>query len=411
MSDAPAIDAGRVIADLRELDRLTGGERGARRVAWGPVWREARDWLRGLSADLGAETTRDAAGNEFHRLPGTAGGPAVAVGSHLDSVPDGGWLDGALGVLAGLGCLRAWASHGERPPRDLILCDWSDEEGSRFGHSLLGSSAAVGTLDADAAEALTDAGGTTLGEALRDNGLDPARLGDAAGALPGLAAYLELHIEQGPVLESEGLAVAAVRGTAGVERFGLRITGRGSHAGTTPMDQRRDAGLAAAETALEAERAAIDAGGVATAGRLDLSPGATTIVPGEAELLLDLRNPREGALGAMLDRVTEFAGAAAARRGCSVAIEPIWRIEPIGFDPGLVAIVSEEVASRAGRTEPLTSGALHDAANLARRVPVAMVFASSTAGLSHNAAEDTPEADLRLAIEAFGAGVNRVLAG
>ncbi|UJA21470.1 Zn-dependent hydrolase [Thermoleophilia bacterium SCSIO 60948] len=405
-----AIDAARVIAELRELDRLTGGPGGAWRVAWGPVWREAREWLGALTAELGCETWRDSAGNEFHRLRGAADGHAVAVGSHLDSVADGGWLDGALGVVAGLGCVRAWAEAGG-PPRDIVLCDWADEEGSRFGHSLLGSSAAAGTLDAGAAAELTDADGVTLGEALAENGLDAARLGDAESERPNLGAYLELHIEQGPVLESEGLAASAVRGTAGVERFGLRFGGRASHAGTTPMDQRRDAGLAAAGTALETERVAIDLGGVATAGRLELSPGATTIIPGEAELLVDLRHPDPDLLGEMLARVRGFADLAASERGCSVAMEPIWRIAPIAFDAGLVALAGEAVCeSERGRAEPLTSGALHDAANVALWAPVAMVFSSSIGGLSHNRDEDTSEEDLRIAIEAYGATVGRVLA-
>nr|MBA2239660.1 hydantoinase/carbamoylase family amidase [Solirubrobacterales bacterium] len=250
----PAIDSGRVIADLRELDRLTADPSGAMRVCWTESWRRARELLGERLTELGIKPRRDSAGNLWARLEGRSDAPALAVGSHLDSVPGGGWLDGALGVMAGLGALRSWIEAGERPPRTMLLVDWADEEGARFGRSLFGSSAWSGTLDVEAVARLRDADGVGLAEALAENGLELERVLAASRDRPELAGYLELHIEQGPVLESEGLAAAAVCGCAGVERQRLRFAGRASHAGTTPMDSRRDAGLAAAETMLAAER-------------------------------------------------------------------------------------------------------------------------------------------------------------
>lgn len=408
---APAIDAGRVLADLRELDERTGGPGGARRVCWSAEWRRARELLAERLGELGLQPRRDPAGNLWARLEGSAAGAeAVAVGSHLDSVAAGGWLDGALGVMAALGALRAWSEAGEPPPRDLLLVDWADEEGSRFGRSLFGSSAFAGRLDVAAVAGLRDAEGSSISDALAENGLDLERVPLAAERRPALAAYLELHIEQGPVLESEGVAAAAVRGCAGVERHRLRFAGQSSHAGTTPMSSRHDAGLAAAETMLAAERVALEHGGVATCGGLELSPGAVTIVPGGAELLVDLRHPEPGALAAMLAETLAAGERAASERGCELGQpEPLFQIEPVAFDPELVDVARQAVAARGGRERPLTSGALHDAAEVARLAPVAMIFSSSLGGLSHHRDEDTPEPHLRLAIEAYGETVNAAL--
>jgi hydantoinase/carbamoylase family amidase len=410
MGDAPAIDAARVIADLRELARRTGDAGGAQRVAWTETWRDARDFLGELLAELDLEPERDAAGNLWATLRGAdPDAPALAVGSHVDSVPDGGWLDGALGVMAALGALRAWATAGSPPHRSLCLVDWADEEGARFGRSLLGSSAFSGTLDTAEVAALRDAEGVTLAEALAENGIELERAPEAGARAATLGAYLELHIEQGPVLEAEGLAVAAVRGCAGVERKRIRFAGQAAHAGTTPMGARSDAGLAAAETALAVERIAFERGGVGTIGGLALEPGIPTAVPGRAELLVDLRHPDAAELEAMLGEVRAAAAAHAAERGCSCEEEPIWRIEPIPFDDRLVELATEAAVAAGGRTDPLTSGALHDAAEAARVVPAAMMFCPSRAGLSHTVEEDTAEADLATAIEAYGELVDRLL--
>ena len=389
-------DPNRVIADLRELDRLTGGPDGARRVCWTPEWERARELLRRRLAEIdGVDVEIDSAANLWARLPGDQDG-TLAVGSHLDSVPAGGWLDGALGVMAALEVLRCGA-ESKAPRRSIVLVDFADEEGARFGRSLFGSSAVAGTLEAAAVAGLRDAEGRTLRDVVAEHGVDLDRAGEAARRRDGLTAYLELHIEQGPVLEREEIPVAAVSGTFGVERHRLLFTGQVAHAGTTPMPLRRDAGLAAARTALAVEEIAHEHAGVGTTGALRLEPGIPTAVPGRAELLVDLRHAEAEPLAAMLDQVRAAAGEAAAARGCGLESVEVWRIEPIPFDERLVAAAQQ--AAGTGRTIP--SGALHDAAEMARHVPAAMMFTSSTAGLSHAREEDTPEPHLERAIDAF----------
>jgi N-carbamoyl-L-amino-acid hydrolase len=398
-------DPRRVIADLRELDDRTGGPSGARRVCWTEEWTAARAFLRERLDDVdGVEVEHDEAGNLWARRAGRRD-ETVAVGSHLDSVPNGGWLDGALGVMAALEVLRVAAEDGSE--RSVALVDFADEEGALFGRSLFGSSAVAGTLDPAAVESLTDADGRPIREVLAGHGVDLAAAPRAARMRGGLAAYLELHIEQGPVLESEGIGAAAVTGTVGVERHRLRFEGQAAHAGTTPMEQRRDAGLAAATTALAVEEVAGRLEGVGTGGALRLHPGIVTAVPGSAELSVDLRHPRREPLAAMLEDVREAAGAAARNRGCSVSEEEIWSIEPIEFDERIV----EAVRVAAGTDRELASGALHDAAEMARHVPTAMVFTSSTGGLSHTKEEDTPEPHLERAIAAYSEVARRLIAG
>jgi len=403
--DDPRVDAGRVIADLRELDRRTGGRGGAQRLCWGPEWRAARDFLAELLSELGVEPDRDEAGNLWAYLGGDHE-PRLALGSHLDSVPSGGWLDGALGVMAALGVLRAWVQSGRHPRRGVALVDWADEEGARFGRSLFGSSAVAGTL---VPEELRDAEGESIASILALNGVELARAPEAVTRRGRLAAYLELHIEQGPVLAAEGLPVAAVSACTGIERHRFRIEGQAAHAGTTPMDKRRDAGLAAADAALRIERLPGREGGVATTGVLKLDPGIATAVPGEAELLVDLRNPDAEALARMLEAVRVAVAGAASERGCEVESEPLWRIEPIDFDPALVEAARESCREVAGSDRVLVSGALHDAAEMARVLPAAMLFCASAGGISHAPQEDTTEDDLTAGIEAFGALANRAL--
>ena len=405
---APRIDPAWVIAQLRELERRTGGEGGARRVAWTEPWLAARSFLAELLAEIDIEPERDEAGNLWAGLKGD-NEPALAVGSHLDSVPAGGWLDGALGVMAGLGVLRSWAAQAERPPRTLALVDWADEEGAQFGHSLFGSSAFAGTLAVDEARRLVDREGNRMEDVLAAAGIDLDRALDAGSRRSRLAAYIELHIEQGPVMEHERLRAAAVAGCVGVERHRLRFIGQAAHAGTTPMDMRSDAGLAAAAAALAIEEIAREHGGTATTGVLELSPGAVTIIPGRAELSVDLRNSDAERLATMLDETRAAGQVAADRRGCDIKFEPLWEIAPTAFDERLVRRAREACAEAAGSDRVLISGALHDAAEVARVLPAAMIFAPSIGGLSHTPVEDTGEADLVAAIEAFGLLASRLL--
>jgi N-carbamoyl-L-amino-acid hydrolase len=398
-----AVDPARVTADLRELARRTSNERGAQRVCWSPVWREARVFLSELLGELGLGWEVDEAGNLWARLEGAdPTAPAVVLGSHVDSVPDGGWLDGALGVIAGVGVLRAWARAGEPPPRPLVLVDWADEEGARFGRSLFGSSAFAGTLDPAELAEFRDAEGREISEVLAENGVELKRAGECSRRREGLGAYLELHIEQGPRMESEGLRAAAVTGCAGVERVRFVFTGQASHAGTTPMAARHDAGLAAAAAALEIERIPGAEGGVATTGELALEPGIPTAIPGRATLSVDLRHPEAEPLARMLEAARAACATAAERRGCELEETPLWRIEPIPFDAGLVFAARRACEQVAGHAASMASGALHDAAEVARVLPAVMLFAPSKRGISHAREEDTDESDLEIALKTYG---------
>lgn len=402
MAKPPAIDAGRVIADLRELQRRTGDKDGGQRVCWGEGWRRAREFLGELLREIGLEFEIDEAGNAWAYLDGESE-PALAVGSHLDSVPNGGWLDGALGVMGAVGVLRAWAGSEGKPPQTIALVDWADEEGARFGRSLFGSSAAAGSFDPAELANARDADGRRAAGVLAENGVELERVLECRSRLERIGSYLELHIEQGPVLEAEGISAAAVSGCAGVERVRLVISGRVAHAGTTPMDARHDPGLAAATTALRVEEIARSEGGVGTVGGMTFEPGIPTAVPGEVSMLVDLRHREAGALARMLESAREAARVSAAERGCDVAEEPVWRIEPISFDPELVALAKEACERVTGTAYELSSGALHDAASMAPHVPTAMIFSPSIGGVSHSPDEGTAEQDLLAAIEAFGA--------
>ena len=409
MTEVARIDAARVIADLRELAQRTSDDGGAQRVAWTETWHDARRFLGELLDEIGASSVTDEAGNLWARVDGDDGDGAIAVGSHIDSVPDGGWLDGALGLMAAVGVLRAHAKDaGSRKP--LVLVDWADEEGSRFGLSLFGSSAFAGELDPDAAAKLTDAGGRTMREVLSESDVDIERAPECSARREGLDAYLELHIEQGPVMEAEGVTIAAVEGCQGIERHRFTFTGQAAHAGTTPMAMRRDAGLAAAACALRVADLPGEHGGVATTGELRLEPGISTAVAGIAALSCDLRNPDADSLTAMLSGAREAASQCAVDHACELAEKLIFRIAPTKFDPDLVAAAADACEAATGSAFRITSGALHDAASVSRVMPAAMMFCPSRGGFSHAKVEDTSDDDLKAAIEAFGDLVSKVLA-
>lgn len=395
----PSYDWERPLKDLKELAELTGGPDGARRLAWSEDWRTAREWLLKKLDETDATVERDVAGNLWATVPGTSD-KVVVVGSHIDAVPHGGWLDGCLGVCAALEVLRA--HKGETPQVTLKLIDWADEEGARFGRSLLGSSAAAGTLEPDAVRHLKDAEGIALPDALAENGIDLDTMGQAE--LPEIAAYLELHIEQGPRLEEAGKPAAAVIGCFGVERHSITFTGKASHAGSTPMNLRHDAFLAAARFGLAARESAIERGGVATIGTVTAEPGIPTIINQRCEVTLDQRAFEPDVLRDMLADVKAAADRIADEDGVTVEWKRIWQIDPIPFDPKLVDLAAQAVGEITGDEDPprLPSGALHDAAEVARRYPTVMVFSSSIDGVSHNPTEDTKEDDLRVALQAYG---------
>lgn len=398
-----------VIDHLRELAERTSDANGAQRVAWGPVWRDARAWLDTRLGQLGLRAEMDAAGNNWITLPGVSP-RTVIIGGHLDSVPNGGWLDGPLGVLAGVEALRRF--QGTRQPVTLAVVDFADEEGARFSRSLLGSSGASGTLVPDSVRHLVDKQGVRLVDALAENGVNLDQMPDARQAL--LArdprAYLELHIEQGPVLEAMDKPTGVVIGTYGVERHVLRFTGQAAHSGSTPVSMRRDAFLAAAETALAcrdiARRLATPEAGpsggiVCTIGTVTVEPGIVTAVPGVCEIALDQRALEPAVLAAALADAREASERAARANGVSVEWRHVWRIEPRRFDPRLIELCAEAAREVTGHAPRLPSGPLHDAVEMGRLMPAVMMFAYSSRGLSHCKEEDTPELYLEQTIEAF----------
>ena len=393
----------RTVDELRELQELTGDENGAQRLAWTDTWEQAREWLRGKLAPIGAEESVDAAGNQWFTLPG-ATDQAVLIGGHIDSVPNGGWLDGALNVVAGVEVMRRLAEEG-RPPVTVRLVNWADEEGARFGRSLFGSSAAAGSMaDQDELRARKDAAGIALPDALTEHGVDLDRAGEAAHELEGAAAYLELHIEQGPVLEAMDLPLGVVLGTFGVERHQVTFRGQAAHAGSTPMDKRRDALAGAARLELEIREIAkrTGDGAVCTMGGVVTKPGIVTSVVETAECLLDQRHLDAGKLAKMLDEAKRASERFAEEEDIDVEWERIWNIEPILFDDALVELAAEAITEVAGTSHRLPSGPLHDAAEVARAgIPTVMVFVQSLRGLSHTKLEDTKEKHLELAVQAL----------
>jgi N-carbamoyl-L-amino-acid hydrolase len=398
-----AVDPKRTVAELKELRELTGDENGAQRVAWTETWERARGWLRELVASTGADESIDAAGNQWFTLRG-ASDRAVLVGGHIDSVPNGGWLDGCLNVVAGAEVLRRVAEEGT-PPVTVRLVNWADEEGARFGRSLFGSSAAAGSMaDQDELRQLVDADGVSLPDAIGAYGVDLDAALDARAELDSAAAYLELHIEQGPVLESLDLPLGVVLGTFGVERHRITWQGQAAHAGSTPMDKRRDALAGAAKLALEIRDIAARTGdgAVCTSGGVVCKPGIVTAVVETAEQLLDQRHLDASKLAAMLADAKSSSERFAAEESVSVEWERIWSIEPILFDETLIGFAEEAITAASGTTHQLPSGPLHDAAEVSRAgVPTVMLFVQSLRGLSHTKLEDTKEEHLELAVAAL----------
>jgi N-carbamoyl-L-amino-acid hydrolase len=396
------LDPKRTVAELKELRGLTSDENGAQRVAFTPTWLAARAWLRGKLEALPVETHADEAGNLWATLRG-AGEQALLIGGHLDSVPNGGWLDGCLNVLAGLEILRRInAEFGGRPPVSVRLVDWADEEGARFGKSLFGSSACAGTLDMGEARGLRDRDGLGLPQALREVGVEFEHVKRSGRELAHAAAYLELHIEQGPVLLDLGLPLGAVLGTFGVERHAVTFTGQAAHSGSTPMNRRRDAFLAAARMAPEIYLIAGRHGGVCTIGSCTTKPGIVTSVVEECRITLDQRHLDPGALSSMLREARAAAARFGAEGNVGVAWERIWHIEPVLFNAELAGLCEASIVETCGTAHRLPSGPLHDAAEVSRAgVPTVMMFVQSLRGISHNKIEDTREEHLELAVTAF----------
>jgi N-carbamoyl-L-amino-acid hydrolase len=406
------LDPGRTVAELRQLQELTGDENGAQRVAWTDTWQRAREWLRGKLDGTGAEETIDAAGNQWFTLRGDSE-RALLIGGHIDSVPNGGLLDGALNVMAGVEVLRRIADEGT-PPLTVRLVNWADEEGARFGRSLFGSSAAAGSMaDQEELRQRKDADGVSLPDAIARFDVDLDTALEARSELENAAAYLELHIEQGPVLEALDLPLGVVLGTFGVERHQVTFRGQAAHAGSTPMDKRRDALAGAARLELEIREIAkrIGEGAVCTMGGVVTKPGIVTSVVETAECLLDQRHLDAVQLAEMLSNAEAASRRFAEEENIEVEWERIWNIEPILFDERLIELADESITEVAGSSHRLPSGPLHDAAEVARAgVPTVMVFVQSLRGLSHTKLEDTKEEHLELAVQALDRLADKTLA-
>ena len=397
------LDPKRTVAELKELRALTGDDNGAQRVAFTPIWATARQWLRSKLEGIPAEVHNDTAGNLWATLPGESD-QALLIGGHIDSVPNGGWLDGCLNTIAGVEILRRInAQYKGRPPVTVRLVDWADEEGARFGKSLFGSSACSGNLDMNEARGLKDKDGVTLPQALKEHGIDFEKVKDSGKELKNAAGYIELHIEQGPVLLDLDLPLGTVLGTFGVERHAITFRGQAAHSGSTPMNRRRDAFLAAARMSPEIYRIAErSGGGVCTIGSCATKPGIVTSVVEECRITLDQRHLDAKALARMLEEARSASEKFAQEGKVDVSWERLWQIEPILFNQKLIALADEAIAETGAKPHRLPSGPLHDAAEVARSgVPTVMMFVQSLHGISHNKIEDTKEEHLEMCVTAF----------
>ena len=413
-----ALNPSRTIAELKELRSLTGDENGAQRVAFTPTWAKARKWLREKLGTIdGIEVHNDAAGNLWATLDGKSN-KALLIGGHIDSVPNGGWLDGCLNTLAGLEILRRIGEQYEsEPPVTVRLVDWCDEEGARFGKSLFGSSAASGKIDMDETRTLKDKDGVRLVDAVKEHGIEFEKVTESGKELKTASAYIELHIEQGPVLLDLNLPLGAVLGTFGVERHVITFRGQAAHSGSTPMNRRRDAFLAAAKMSPEIYRIAERSdggpsrpGGVCTIGSCLTKPGIVTSVVEECRIALDQRHLDAPALARMLSEAKVASEKFATEGKVDVAWERIWNIEPILFHQELVELCAEAIEECGSKPHRLPSGPLHDAAEVARSgIPTVMMFVQSLRGISHNKIEDTKEEHLQLAVTAFDKLVDKTM--
>ncbi len=398
----------RTIAELKELRTLTGDSDGAQRVAFSPTWERARAWVREKLRDLPVEVGQDEAGNLWVTLVGESD-QSILIGSHIDSVPNGGWLDGCLGVMAGLEVVRRFAAEG-KPRYTIKLVDWCDEEGARFGRSLFGSSAASGVLDIDSVRNLTDSSGERLEDVVKRCGIDLSNVANCRSRLQNVAAYVELHIEQGPVLESMNLPMGAVEGTFGVERHRVTFTGQAAHSGSTPMAYRRDALAGVSRLHLAIREIATKHGGVCTVGSVKTKPGIVTAVVGEAEMTLDQRHLSAGALAAMYREAKEVSFAIAEEEKIDVDWKTIWQIQPFPFHPELIELADQAIVEVCGQSHRLPSGPLHDAAEVCRvGIPTIMLFVQSLRGISHNKIEDTREEHLIQSIKTLDRLVQKIV--
>ena len=392
---AMPLDASRIYDRCQQLARHSELPDGLTRVFLSREQRAANDLVLGWMREAGMQARLDAIGNCVGRYEGASPGlPSLMLGSHLDTVRDAGKYDGMLGVVTAIECVAALAASATRLPFAIDVVGFADEEGVRFGVTLLGSRAVAGTFDAGALDA-TDGDGMSMRDAMRGFGLDPARIPDAARRPQDVLAYAELHIEQGPVLEALGLPVGVVTAINGGNRIAIEIAGTAGHAGTVPMRLRRDALAAAAECTLAIERLAQGAHDVvATVGRIAVAPGAVNVIPGQARFTLDVRAPTDEARDAARDAMLGECRAIAQRRGVELALTPLWEARTTRCDAELQRQFATAVSAEGVCVHQLPSGAGHDGMAISAIAPIGMLFVRCKAGISHNPAEAIDVADV-----------------
>jgi len=405
--ERPSIDIDRIKSDILTLAAIGKNERdrGIYRMAFTDEDMEAKRWLLHRIEETGLEPASDGAANVSGLLPGKIDSPRVFVGSHIDTVPCAGMLDGTLGVVTGLECLRAMKESGITPERTIELIAFSDEEG-RFGGTF-GSEAFIGSLTPDKVQSAADLDGVRLADAMLEQGLDPMKALDARRSPDEIEAYLELHIEQGPVLDEGHLQVGIVHQITGLRSWSLRFSGEANHAGTTPMDYRKDAFMGLADFAHELPRILEENGSEhsrATIGKAEILPGAPNSVPGAVDFSLDFRDPTADTLEELSLAIQKALAAISRRRGLQFEFTVQGEIEPVDSSERIVKILEEEADRYELRSLRMLSGAAHDAQLVGRIAPMAMIFVPSRGGLSHSPAEWTAWEDIE-------AGARLMLAG
>jgi len=388
------IDPEALWQDVMETARFGAtGKGGICRLALSAEDHQVREWFRSSCSSLGATLTTDTMGNQFARIEGEEAGLApIAIGSHLDTQPTGGKFDGIIGVLAGISILRLLKETGIRLRHPVEVVNWTNEEGTRFAPAMLSSGVFAGIFTPDYALSRTDNNGIRFETALTAI--------DAAGTQPcgvhPLAAYLELHIEQGPVLEAENCTIGVVTGVQGMRWYEVTVTGRESHAGTTPMSMRSDALQAAARLMASIQEIALNRPphAVGTVGMVSVRPNSRNTVPGEVSFSVDLRDPSDDVVIAMENSFRERAGVLSREYGVSIGIREIWDSPAVHFDQRLIDAVSFAARSLHLSSREITSGAGHDAAYLARIVPTTMIFVPCADGISHNESESATREDI-----------------
>ncbi|MEQ1569912.1 MAG: Zn-dependent hydrolase [Myxococcota bacterium] len=419
-------DPRRVVDDLLTLRRLTsvpvdgipqtvggapnpGPTLGSGRLAWTDPWVRAREWFTSTFDGIPVEKHTDPAGNLWVTLPGDRP-ERIVLGSHLDSVPNGGWLDGCLGVLAGAEVLRGLHRDGGRPPVSISVVDWADEEGARFGRSLFGSGAVSGTLEVDKVRDLVDNRGARLADVVKAYGVDLDTVMSAGEVRSSIVASAELHIEQGPLLEAAGIRLAALHGILGVERRLVKLQGQACHAGATPIRLRRDPTVSAARMALAIRELGLELDAFTTVGVWRVHPCVPTAVNGRTEFSVDMRHIDRAVLDRLVTRLSALVAHIAREENVEFEIETLWSIDPITFHPDLVSFAGDVVEARSGLRHLMPSGPMHDSAEMARAgIPTIMMFVPSLYGLSHTHIEDTNTADLELGVAAFDDLVRRMV--